>query len=58
MSLKHLIAEEEGAYPDHCQKGGDGSKDGVYWGGVRGLLRDIEAIDGHIQCRNGPVPAL
>ena len=57
MSLEHLIAEEEEAYPDHCEKDGHGSKDRVYWGGARGFFRDVKAVDGHIQCKNSPAPA-
>ena len=58
MSPEHLIAKRKGAHPDHGEKDGDGAEDGVYWCGARGLLRDVEAIDGHIQGGDNPAPTL
>ena len=48
--LKYLIASGKGAHPDHGEKESDGAEDGVYWCGARGLLGDVQAIDGHVQC--------
>ena len=57
MSLEHLIVEEKGAHPDHCEKRSHRSKDRACGGAARGFLRDVEAVDGYIQCRNNPAPA-
>ena len=47
-----------GRNPDHCEKNADGAKDGLGWWEARGLLRDIQGFDGHIQCGEDAVPRL
>jgi len=48
MSLDCLIAEEE-AYLDHCEEDTSGTKNSLGWCDTRDLLREIQAVDGHIQ---------
>ena len=54
MNLECLTAEEDGAYPDHGEKGGDGAKGGSCWCDVHDILREIKAVDGHIQYGENP----
>jgi len=54
----HPIAAEEETYLDHGEKDADGVKNGLGWCDARGLLREIQPIDGHIQRGEGVVPPL
>lgn len=45
----HLIAEEKGTHPDHNKDDCDGAEVGFCWCGTGGLLRKIQAIDGHVE---------
>jgi hypothetical protein len=58
VCVEYLIVQRKGAHPDHGEKDGHGSKDRVQRRSARGLLRGIEAIDGHIQCGENPGPTL
>ena len=58
MSLERLIAKEKGAHPDHGKKGGDRAEDRVYWRGTRGVLREVQDIDGRIQGGDNLPPTL
>ena len=58
MNSECLVTEEEGTHPDHGEQDGDGAKDGLRWCDVRDLLHKIKTTDGHVQCRENPVPAL
>ena len=58
MNLGYPIAGEERTHPDHGEKDGDGTEGGLRWGDARDLLREIEAIDCHVQCGENPVLAL
>jgi hypothetical protein len=58
VNLKELIVKGKGAHPNHSEGDGHGSKDRVYWCGARGLLRDVQAVDGHIQCGDNTAPTL
>ena len=49
MSLGRLIAKEKGAHPNHGEKGDDRAKDRVYRCGTRGVLCEVQDIDGGIQ---------
>ena len=55
MNLEDLIAGEERTHPNHGEQDGHGTKDGFRWGNARNLLRDIETIDCHVQCRENPI---
>ena len=57
VNFGYLIAEEKETYPGRGEKDGDGAKTDLCCV-VRGLLRDIEAIDGHIQRGENTVPPL
>jgi len=48
MNLGHLIAEEE-THLDQREEGAGGTKNGLCWGDVRDLLREIQSFDGDIQ---------
>jgi len=37
-------------YADHCEKDADGAKGPLGWCDARDLFREIQDIDGHIQC--------
>ena len=50
MNLEYLIAEDEWTHPDYCEKVCDGTKDGLWWSDAHDPLREIEAIDCHVQC--------
>ena len=58
MNLESLIAERNETHPDHGEKDGDGAKGGLRWCDARNLLREIEAIDCHVQCEENPVLVL
>ena len=58
VTLEYLIVKGKGAHSDYGEENGHGAKDGVYWCGARGLLRDAQAIDGRIQCGDNPTPIL
>ena len=36
-------------YPDHCEEDTDGAKNGLGWCDARGLLCEIQSLDGYIQ---------
>ena len=46
MGLENLVVKEEGAHPDHGEKGSDRAKDGDY--GTRGVS-EVEGIYCRIQ---------
>ena len=51
MNLECLIAEvEKETHLDHREKDADGAKNGLGWCDTRDLLREIQGIDGHVQC--------
>ena len=52
------ITGKERTHPDHGEKDGDGTKGGLRWGDARDLLREIEGIDCHVQCREDSALAL
>ena len=56
VSLQYLIAGEKETHPDHGKENGDGAKGGLCWGDARDLLREIETVDGDVQCGENPVP--
>jgi len=58
MNLGDPAAEKKETYPDHHEEDTDGTKNNLGWGEACDLLREIQAIDGHIQRRDGPVPPL
>ena len=54
MNLECLVAEEERTHPDHGEQDGDGAKGGLRWCDVRDILREIKAVDGHVQRGENP----
>ena len=52
------MAEEKEAYSDHSEKDGDGSKGSFGWCYARELLRETQAVGGHIQRGESIVPPL
>jgi len=51
-------AEDEETYPYHHEEDTDGTENSLSWGDTCDLLREIQALDSHIQRRDGSVPPL
>ena len=58
VNLGGLVAEDEETYPYHHEEDTDGTENSLGWGDTCDLLREIQALDGHIQRRDGPVSPL
>ena len=41
--------EQEETYPDHYEEDTSGTENSLGWRDTRELLREIQALDGHIQ---------
>jgi len=58
INLCYPIAEEEETYLDQREEGAGGTKNGLCWGDVCELLREIQAFNGDIQRRDYSIPPL
>jgi len=49
ISLQWIIAKDKETHPYHCEYNADSAKDSPGWCDTREILREIQALDNHIQ---------